>query len=108
MKKEKAQEEPRRDKVLTFMDMSHLSYFVGVDGNHYSKKAKKTFESSVTSPVKEQTTEEVVMELIEDILNLVFEGADTSKPGEGTIVDDDVLEANFDNLRKKVFVKERV
>ena len=25
-------DEPKRDKVLTFMDMSHLSYFAG-DGN---------------------------------------------------------------------------
>lgn len=44
-------------------------------------------------------------QILEDILSLVEEG---DAPSPNTIVDDQVLERNFESLRKKVFVKEKV
>jgi len=46
-----------------------------------------------------------VRQILEDILSLVEEG---DAPSPNTIVDDEVLERNFESLRKKVFVKEKV
>ena len=89
------QQEEKRDKILTFRDMSHLSYF-GMEG--------KAFKHTTTNI---QTSKDIIKEIIEDLLELVFEeGGKTKQDSE--IVDDYLIESNFAQLRKKVFVKEKV
>ena len=84
------------------MDMSHLSYFAGAGNDNQQRQ----YDTSKISQVKTQTTEQIIREVIEDLLNLVFESDENQT--QSFIVDDELIESNYDNLRKKVFVKERV
>jgi hypothetical protein len=56
--------EPKRDKILTFRDMSHLSYFGG--GGIQNSLSKKQLTGSII------TSTDIAKDIIEDLLNIVF------------------------------------
>jgi len=56
--------EPKRDKILTFRDMSHLSYFGG--GGIQNSLSKKQPTGSII------TSTDIAKDIIEDLLNIVF------------------------------------
>lgn len=53
------------------------------------------------------TSTDIAKEIIEDLLNIVFGEEETFKK-EGETVSDFVIDNNFEQLRKKVFVKEKI
>ena len=56
--------EPKRDKILTLRDMSHLSYFGG--GGIQNSLSKKQPTGSII------TSTDIAKNIIEDLLNIVF------------------------------------
>lgn len=81
--------------------MSHLSYF-GMEGKAFQGKHPSTLHS-------QQNAQDIIKEIVEDLLDLVFEDAEGAKSKqESEIMDDYMIESNFSQLRKKVFVKEKI
>ena len=89
-------QEPKREKILTFRDMSHLSYFGG-GGIHQSNKPVNNLITST----------DIAKEIIEDLLSIVF-GEEEVIQKEGETASDFIIDSNFEQLRKKVFVKEKI
>jgi hypothetical protein len=76
--------------------MSHLSYFGG-GGIH---QANKQVNNLITSS-------DIAKEIIEDLLSIVF-GEEELIKKEGETASDFIIDSNFEQLRKKVFVKEKI
>ena len=96
-------EEQKREKVLTFRDMSHLSYFGG--GPTKIQKNNLIVQSS----------EDIAKDILNDIVTLLLDNLlpednqDTIlKNTRNEVASDFVIDNNFESLRKKVFVKERM
>ena len=87
--------------------MSHLSYFGG-GGSVAAQKSANTFTTTM-----EATSQDIAREILEDIITILLDnvgvGEDTLVKGTSNqVVSDFIIDSNFENLRKKVFVKERV
>ena len=54
------------------------------------------------------TSLDIAKEIVEDILSLVFNNNVESLNKQGDVVSDFVIDSNFEQLRKKVFVKEKI
>ena len=79
-------QEPKRDKILTFRDMSHLSYFGG-GGIHQSNKPVNNLITST----------DIAKEIIEDLLSVIFGEEDLIKK-EGETASDFIIDSNFEQL----------
>jgi hypothetical protein len=85
---------PKKDKILTFRDMSHLSYFVSNQSSQ--KKQQRRYSDELKSgleTVKEvSTTEGIILDLLDDILDLAM---DIATNNEEMIVNDKLIENNY-------------
>ncbi|CDW71590.1 UNKNOWN [Stylonychia lemnae] len=109
--KKEVMDEYKKDKVLTFRDMSHLSYF-GMKKNQNTDQLSYVTDFNSDNKVQVQshnhTPKDIAQEIIEDLLDIVFgDNQNDDTAGKG-FINDQVIMNNFASLRKKVFIKEKV
>ena len=124
-------------KVLTFVDMSHLSYLsksvagpsllqvgrkekqvilpentkVAIledESEDYMSEVSLEKHDQTSAQVKDLTVQDVASEIFDQILNVIFEAHDPTQIYKYEIVDNQVLKANIQKLHKQVFVKENL
>ncbi len=107
--KKEAENEEKQNKVLTFRDFSHLSYFTAgtlTQKNYFGlNHQNQQFEA-------EQSVGDFALDIIDTLIEIAIEAMEekqspTQEKGQD-LMNNKLYERNMMRMKKKVFVKERV